>query len=386
MLGESANGEALVHLACLANHPAKTRIEAIGVLAEWQAPHGQDRVGGNWRPCKHPHSEVVVACFQAVVERLLADRAIAEATATAAGKMKLLACADALAKVVGDGGNDDDVRTAALDALDAMAAPQLSQTVTAIDATAPVRLRKRAIELLSRTAPEKAVPILATLLENAPLAEKQAAFVALADCKHESATRLLATWLEKLQHDEVEPSLQLDLLEAADKKLDATIQSMLLARANKMTGPLGDYLVCREGGDPKEGKKVFFDNEATRCTRCHTLSGTGGNAGPVLDGIGKKQTRDYLLEALITPSARIAEGFGSTTVELHDGSTLVGFITKDQDGAVTLVGVSGEPTEIAWSKIKKRTPNGASAMPPMGGPLSRRQLRDLIAFLAKQTK
>jgi putative heme-binding domain-containing protein len=131
---------------------------------------------------------------------------------------------------------------------------------------------------------------------------------------------------------------------------------------------------------------VFFDNEATRCTRCHTLSGTGGNAGPVLDGIGSKQTRDYLLEALITPSARIAEGFGSTTVELHDGSTLVGFITKDQDGAVTLVGVSGEATEIPWSKISKRTPNGTSAMPAMGGPLSRRQIRDLIAFLAKQTK
>jgi quinoprotein glucose dehydrogenase len=387
MLGETENGEALVHLACLADHPAKTRIEAIEVLAEWQAPHGQDRVGGNWRPCKHEHSEVVVARFQEAVERLLADRAVAEATAIAAGKMKLSACADALAKVVGDREHDDEARTAALDALDAMAAPQLAQTVAAIDATAPVRLRKRAIELLSRTAPEQAVPILATLLENAPVTEKQAAFVALSDCKHEAATHLLASWLEKLQRNEVEPALQLDVLEAAGKKKDSAIESMLAAREKAATAsPLGDYLVCREGGDPKEGKKVFFDNEATRCTRCHTLSGTGGNAGPVLDGIGSRQTRDYLLEALITPSARIAEGFGSTTVELHDGSMQVGFITKDQDGALTLVGVSGEAVEIPWSKIKKRTPNGTSAMPPMGGPLSRRQIRDVIAFLAKQTK
>jgi len=387
MLGETENGEALVHLACLADHPAKTRIEAIEVLAEWQAPHGQDRVGGNWRPCKHEHSEVVVARFQEAVGRLLADRAVAEATAIAAGKMKLSACADALAKVVGDREHDDEARTAALDALDAMAAPQLVQTIAAIDATAPVRLRKRAIELLSRTTPEQAVPILATLLENAPVTEKQAAFVALSDCKHEAATHLLASWLEKLQRNEVEPALQLDVLEAAGKKKDAAIESMLAARAKAAAASLlGDYLVCREGGDPKEGRKVFFDNEATRCTRCHTLSGTGGNAGPVLDGIGSKQTRDYLLEALITPSARIAEGFGSTTVELHDGSMQVGFITKDQDGAVTLVGVSGEAVEIQWSKIKKRTPNGTSAMPPMGGPLSRRQIRDVIAFLAKQTK
>ncbi|HEU4418672.1 MAG TPA: HEAT repeat domain-containing protein, partial [Planctomycetota bacterium] len=388
MLGETENGEALVHLACLPNHPAKTRIEAIEVLAEWQKPHGQDRVGGNWRPCRHPNSAVVVACFQGAVERLLADRAVAEATARAAGKMKLLACADALAKTVLDREQDDEARTAALDALDAMSAPHLPQTVDAIDATAPVRLRQRAIELLSRTAPEKAVPILATLLENAPVAEKQAAFVALADCKHDAATKLLVTWLERLQRDEVEPSLQLDVLEAASKKQEAAIQALLAARANTIltSGPLADYLVCREGGDPKEGKKVFFDFEATRCTRCHTLSGTGGNAGPVLDGIGAKQTRDYLLEALISPSARIAEGFGSTTIDLHDGTVHVGFVTKDQDGAVTLVGVSGEAIEIPWSNISKRTPNAASAMPAMGGPLSRRQIRDLIAFLAKQTK
>ncbi|HEX6810899.1 MAG TPA: PVC-type heme-binding CxxCH protein [Planctomycetota bacterium] len=388
MLGETENGEALVHLASLANHPARTRIEAIEVLGEWPAPHGQDRVGGNWRPCKHPRSEIVVGCFQGAVERLLADRAVAQATAKAAGRLKLLACAEPLAKLVADAECDDDARIEALDALDAMAAPQLQQAMAAIDAACPVGLRKRAIELLSRSSPEKAVPVLATLIENAPLEEKQAAFKALADCKHDAANALLLAWLDKLQRDEVEPALQLDVLEAAGRKKDAAIAAKLAERtaAASKAGPLGDWLVCREGGDPKEGRKVFFDHEATRCTRCHALSGSGGAAGPVLDGIGQKQTRDYLLEALIAPSARIAEGFGSTTVDLHDGGMLVGFITKDQDGAVTIVGVSGEATEIPWSKISKRTPNGASAMPAMGGPLSKRQIRDLIAFLAKQTK
>ena len=63
---------------------------------------------------------------------------------------------------------------------------------------------------------------------------------------------------------------------------------------------------------------------------------------------------------------------------------LVGFVTKDQDGSLTIVDATGKATEVAWTRIEQRTPNGTSAMPPMGGPLSKRQIRDLIAFLADQ--
>ena len=76
--------------------------------------------------------------------------------------------------------------------------------------------------------------------------------------------------------------------------------------------------------------------------------------------------------------------FGSTTVDLHDGSVLLGFVTRDQDGTLTLVDSSGKSHEVAWSRIARRTPNGTSAMPAMGGALSRRQLRDLVEFLASQ--
>jgi len=215
---------------------------------------------------------------------------------------------------------------------------------------------------------------------------KQAAFEALGDLKHASATALLTGWLARLQRGDVPAAVQLDLLEAAAKHDSAEIKSALAARseADTKAGPLAEYLTCLDGGDGKAGRKVFFDHEATRCTRCHTLDGKGGNAGPVLDGIGKRQKRDYLLEALIAPSAKIAEGFGSTTLDLHDGGMLVGFITKDQDGGLTIVDVTGKATDVLWTAIAKRTPNGTSAMPAMGGPLSKRQIRDLIAFLAER--
>jgi len=39
---------------------------------------------------------------------------------------------------------------------------------------------------------------------------------------------------------------------------------------------------------------------------------------------------------------------------------------------------------VKWSDIQKRTPTSTSAMPPMGGPLNKRQVRDLLAFLASR--
>lgn len=68
------------------------------------------------------------------------------------------------------------------------------------------------------------------------------------------------------------------------------------------------------------------------------------------------------------------------TLDLHDGGMLVGFVTNDQDRVQKIVDITGKATDVMWTAIKQRTTNGTSAMPPMDGPLSKRQIRDL-AFL-----
>ncbi len=382
------NGEALVHLAALDNHPAATRREALAVLGEWLAPHGQCRVTGNWRPCVHPGAATVAACFLGSTPKFLTDPVTAAAGARAAAKLQLTAAADHLKALVAARHMPDDARVAALDALASLRVPELEGALAQIDAGAPVPLRERAVSLLSRTDAAKAVPVLATLLANAPLGEQQAAFEALGELRHPDAAALLRQWLDRLARGELNQALQLDLLEAAAAHDDGELQAALAARtaADEAKGPLGPYRVCLDGGDQKRGRKVFHEHEATKCTRCHALGGEGGNAGPALDAIGRTLTKEQLLEALITPDTRIAEGFGTTMIDCGDGSTHVGVITRDQDGGLTIVSATGEATEIPWTRISKRTPNGASSMPPMGGPLSRRQVRDLIAFLAQQKK
>lgn len=386
ILGDVESGERLVHAALLPAHDLATREEALAILAEWPEPHGQDRIFGNWRPCEHPNAQRVLDAFAGIVPDLLQDHSIARATAAAAGRLKLAGCSPALARLVAEDAAPARARVAALDALARMDARELEGAIDAIGFDAPVPLRKRAVELLSRSAPEKAVPVLASLLENASLGEKQAAFTALGDLRHESAAALLREWLRRPTADDVPLGARLELLEAAAKHDDDELRRLLAAQqaAAAAEGELGRWRVCLDGGNPRAGRRIFFDNEATRCTRCHRLGGNGGDAGPALDGIGSQRTPSHLLESLIAPSAVIAEGFGSTTVELHNGTILAGFVTKDQDGGLTIVDVDGNATDVPWTSVKSRTPNSTSAMPAMGGTLDRRQIRDLIAFLKLQ--
>ncbi len=129
-----------------------------------------------------------------------------------------------------------------------------------------------------------------------------------------------------------------------------------------------------------------MENEQTRCTRCHSVGGNGGSAGPILDGIGNRHARSYLLESLVMPDKAIAEGFATTVVELHSGDLIAGVISKDQDGVLEIMTAEGESKKIAWDRISSRRQSKASAMPSMAGTLTKRQIRDLIAYLASLRK
>lgn len=381
LLGSIEHGEAVLHIARSARHPEASRREAIEILAEWPNPHGQDRVLGNWRPCTHANAQPLLAALSGALPELLADAKVAAAAARAAGQLRLASAAPALLQLLRDPNQPAAARLQALDALDQLQAAELDAALAEIGTGAPVPLRKRAIELLSRQQPERAVPVLASLLEDAPRGEQQAAFTALGDLRHSAAANLLERWLQRLRAGELPTALQLELLEAAAKHPE--LQTALTAAEAHLAGngAIGRYEPCLDGGDAKAGRKLFLEFAPASCTRCHSLDNKGGNAGPALDGIGKRHSGDYLLRALITPESEIAAGFGAVTLDLTGERSYTGVITRDQDGVVHLVVASGETLELAQKEILRRRPSAGSAMPAMGGVLDRRQLRDVMAFL-----
>lgn len=366
--------------------PTAMRIEAVRILAEWPEPGGQCRIVGNWRPCAHADDEELRPLSLALLRELLLhdDAALATAAAEACGALRLHDAASQLAQVAGTRNRKASVRVAALEALDRLGAGAVDEVVANLTDDDPVSLRKVAVGLLARRDPARAVPVLATLCRKASLGERQAAFRALGTLPDPAAATVLAGWLEETLAGKVDAGVQLDLLEAAEQRQEPLVRELLQrhAAAQRADDPLAAHRVCLEGGDAGAGRRIFFDNEQTRCTRCHQAEGRGGTAGPRLDGIGKLRTREYLLQALVQPGAVIADGYATTVLELHSGEFLAGVLVKDQDGMAEIMNIAGETQSVPWNRIKARRTAQESAMPAMAGPLDRRQLRDLVAFLA----
>jgi quinoprotein glucose dehydrogenase len=97
--------------------------------------------------------------------------------------------------------------------------------------------------------------------------------------------------------------------------------------------------------------------------------------------VGKRLDRVLLLESVVNPNAKVAPGYGMTSVTRKDGSTLTGVQKEDRADAVVIVLPDGKVETIARTDIQSQIPP-ASVMPPMGAILPAAELRDLVEYLA----
>ncbi|MGE3809660.1 MAG: c-type cytochrome, partial [Gemmataceae bacterium] len=216
--------------------------------------------------------------------------------------------------------------------------------------------------------------------------EKQAALETLGGIKVPVADGILLDWLEALVAKKVPAELQLDLLEAAGKRNDPDIKKKLAAfeAARSKTDPLAAYRESLVGGDAEQGRRIFFFKSEVSCLRCHKIKGEGGEVGPDLFGLAAKQPREYLLEAIVSPNAKIAENFDTLVVTLTNGKFLTGILKKDDGKQLQLMTPEGKLLVIPKDEVDFMQ-KGKSAMPEdLLKHLSKRDIRDLVEFLATQ--
>ncbi len=134
-------------------------------------------------------------------------------------------------------------------------------------------------------------------------------------------------------------------------------------------------------GDLESGKFLFFSNRLA-CAGCHRINGKGGAVGPDLSQIGKVRSTRHLAEAILLPSATLANGFESYTLATHAGRTLTGLIRRESASAIHLVSPDGTETRVSRVDIAEIQPSDVSIMPQgLDKQLTQVQLRDLVAFL-----
>jgi putative heme-binding domain-containing protein len=153
--------------------------------------------------------------------------------------------------------------------------------------------------------------------------------------------------------------------------------------SNKLAGQdlMASFKGSLYGGEADLGRNIFFRHQTAQCIRCHSYDDLGGNAGPRMNGVANRLSREQLLEALINPSARLAPGYGTVTITLKNGKTVSGVLQGETNTEVT-VKVGDQPdTIIPKEQIAKRI-NSPSSMPEMKYLLTKREIRDVVSFLA----
>ncbi len=139
----------------------------------------------------------------------------------------------------------------------------------------------------------------------------------------------------------------------------------------------------RNDGDASRGKQLFLDEQRLACTKCHSIDGTNGKAGPDLAFVGDKFPRRELIRSILEPSAAIAVGYGTTLVETKSGDETQGIVKQATEAWIELMGADGKLVRLATGDIKEQRGSTVSLMPEgLEGALSPREFTDLIEYLS----
>jgi putative heme-binding domain-containing protein len=133
--------------------------------------------------------------------------------------------------------------------------------------------------------------------------------------------------------------------------------------------------------DPKAGKVLFTNT----CFDCHKLHNEGKSVGPDLTGY-ERTNLDFMLQAIIDPSAGIREEYINYIVRTIDGRVVTGFLLDQSTKTITmqdaLGGAGGGKVVIPRGDIDDMRASKVSRMPQkLLDKLTDKQIRDLFAYL-----
>ncbi|MCA8955733.1 MAG: HEAT repeat domain-containing protein, partial [Planctomycetes bacterium] len=390
-VGAAPGLDRLVRFATNRRAATDLRARALEALDRFAAPPARDFVLNLWRPVgKRTRPDAATAIAPHLAD-LLDDRAdtVARATIRLIDRCKIATAGPALVDLVRDRKRTAALRTAALLTLDKLAHGKRAELAKLAASSRDSGLRSAGVRVLARTDPRGAVPVLAKLAQSGKSRrERQNALRTLGTVGDPSANAVLGTWFDRLRDGKVPAALQLEVREAIAARSDAAERQKRLGDLDHTRGtdPALSHTECLEGGDVGAGRSVFYDDKGSvSCQKCHSLNGHGGNAGPDLAGVGKRLTRAQILDSLLTPSKQIAPGWGTVVLALRDDSIVSGTVVREDDREIVVREGTGAERRVVKANIVERSPP-TSPMPTLQGVLSKRRMRDLVAFLVSLEK
>ncbi len=376
----------LIDYARQEGSPLAMRAEALEALSTWAKPSVLDRVDGRYRGVIERDPALLKSKTAELYTNLLAhsDKTLRLSAIKAIAQLNLTSASEPLFSRLG-ADKEPVVRVAALRALAALNDKNVSKAIETALADSEKSVRVAGLDLLAKsTMPkDRMVTLLTEVINTRTTEEKQAALLTLGKLPIVNSQKAFDPLLAKMSAGTLSPELQLELEEA----IESAHSAKLTARYKAITAKLSPdalaatYKGSLLGGETDSGRRIFFRHQTAQCIRCHSYDDLGGNAGPRLNGVASRLSREQLLEALINPSARLAPGYGTVNLTLKNGKTVSGILQNETATEVN-VKVGDQPdTAIQKSQIAKRT-NSPSSMPEMKYLLTKREIRDVVSFLS----
>jgi quinoprotein glucose dehydrogenase len=283
-----------------------------------------------------------------------------------------------------DSNASSDVRLEALRALFNQKDPVLAEALALALADKDQKVRLEASRIQAQLHPDAAMENLRVMLGSDSVSEKQNALAIAGTLGIPAADDLILEWLGRLMGGQVQPELQLDVLDAAAKRTNRVVQTTL--RQFESNRPAGDdlrsYRECLVGGNAEAGQRIFLEKPEVSCVRCHRLNGEGGEVGPEVTGVGARQTREYLLESIVFPNKHIAAGFESVLITMKNGTGYAGTLKSETTELIEVNSPEDGLLRLKKEDIQTRE-RGLSGMPEeLRQVLTRQELRDLVEFLS----
>ena len=384
-IGQQANIEVLINYVQQESAPAAMRGEALRTLSHWGSPSAFDRVDGRFIGTLERDDNYVIQQLGPIIANLLKskDDMVQLEAARASGKLKLLDSEPTLLALARNHPKPA-VRSTALKALSELPSDKLTEALEAAFKDQNPEVRSAALAILpeSNISEDQTIALFDQIMNSGTYREQQVVLAALGAMNSANAILSVNQYLGWLETGKASPEIKLDILEAARQQNDEALMARLEAyeKSKPSDDPLSPYLETLYGGNSHNGRDIFRNHQAAQCMRCHTIFETGGTMGPGLSGVGSKYAPEALLLALVEPSSSFAEGYHMVTLKLSGGETLTGLVQEETDQSITIKSGNQEAQEISKSDITEQT-SIPSSMPPMGSILTKKELRDVLAYL-----
>lgn len=319
------------------------------------------------------------------------QEAVRVAAMNLAADWKMSSVMPRVIQVAGDQARSSAERTAAFDTLRSLGTGDAAEALKSlVTSGASAEIRQDAVVTLASIDATAALPHVIKLLEGAST-EADALALWRQLLKIQGLSGRLAAELPKTKI--AETTARAGLRMAREGTQHDALVTALLNQAGLVlsTAPLSPDQLKRFAadavakGDPVRGELIYRRPDVT-CTVCHSIGGAGGKLGPDLTSIGASAPVDYLVESLVSPNAKIKEGYHSVLITTRDGRELNGMITSETSTEVTLRDSGNALTSIPTQSILNRKSVGSLMPAGLIDRLLPEERRDLVKFLSQLGK